>query len=746
MKCKFIFATLGLAMLLGFNSNKSFAQVRADNSNYVPSNDTTISNEKPIRLGEIEISSSRINRKLKEIPASLNVTDALTLQKKSDLSLAYILNYEPGVAMGGDGVWSTYVNVRGLGEQRLVTLVDGDRVETATDLTASLSMIDVNDIDRVEIVKGAQSVLYGTGAMGGIVNVITKDGHFADKPYVSGNVTSAYSTVNHYTSNNISVNTGAKRWYLRLSGSYGKAGNIMTPEGEIPNSQFITNNIAAKAGFNPFKNHVFKVQFQRNWSTNVGIPGGSAFPGPATAKYKDIGRTLFDGSYEITNISEAFTSLKIKYYHQNIRRDVVMYPNTVTYTNMPNGNIQYQHPDSITPNAIHVTNGAQLQTTWQFGSNNTLIAGVDFFRRDMVSDREKYVTMQVLKPDSTLVKENKIIRYETPVPTSSFTNGGIFLQDESHLFDNKMTLTVGARADLTVVSNEMNYDVDSVILNGALNPAVEQRIIYQKNKTRDISWSANIGMLYKLGASTDLVFNIARSYRAPSLEERFKYIDLGNYVRLGDPNLKPEHGYSADLGLRVWGNKFSLQSSVYVNRLTDMITEVQGIFVYNTAADVNTYDTLPALINTNIAKALLYGFDFQAQYNVIDNLMFTLTGSYVRGRDTYNKTDLPLIPPLNGSFTVSYTYPKVGNASVTLWAVNKQDKIAEGEKPTDGYFRLDFALNTREFHFWKVCGFQLFAGIDNITNTAYTNHLSTNRGSISVEPGRNFYVRGIFTF
>ena len=126
--------------------------------------------------------------------------------------------------------------------------------------------------------------------------------------------------------------------------------------------------------------------------------------------------------------------------------------------------------------------------------------------------------------------------------------------------------------------------------------------------------------------------------------------------------------------------------------------------------------------------------------------MFTLTGSYVRGRDTYNKTDLPLIPPLNGSFTVSYTHPKVGNASVTLWAVNKQDKIAEGETPTDGYFRLDFALNTRVFHFWKVCGFQLFAGIDNITNTAYTNHLSTNRGSISVEPGRNFYVRGNFTF
>ena len=85
--------------------------------------------------------------------------------------------------MGSDGVWATNINIRGLGESRLVTLVDGNRVETATDLTASLSMIDINDIERVEIIKGAQSSLYGTGAMGGIVNIITKDGHFAEKPY-----------------------------------------------------------------------------------------------------------------------------------------------------------------------------------------------------------------------------------------------------------------------------------------------------------------------------------------------------------------------------------------------------------------------------------------------------------------------------------------------------------------------------------------------------------------------------------
>ena len=746
MNSKFTFAAFCITAMLVINPNETFAQVKSKVLiKNVSSNDTTVSNDKPIKLGEVEITSLRVNRKLREMPTSLDVTSALTFQKKSSLSLSQVLNNEPGIAMGSDGVWATNVNVRGLGEQRLVTLIDGDRVETATDLTASLSMIDVNDIEKVEIIKGAQSVLYGTGAMGGIINVITKDGHFADKPYVSGNVSSSFATVNKYTSNNIAVNTGAKKWYMRLCGSYGNADNISTPQGELKNSQFTTNNIDAKFGFKPLENHLFKVQFQRNWSTNVGIPGGSAFPGPATAKYTDIGRTLFDASYEIKDITEHFKSLKVSYYHQNIRRNVLMEPNTVTDTKLATCNIQRTRPDTITPKALHVTNGAQLQGTWKFFRNNTLMAGADFWRRDMTSERQKHITMQILTPTEELIKENHIIRYETPMPKSSFTSTGIFLQDEAHLFNNKLTVTAGARIDMSLVSNDKNYDVDSVILNGTLKPT-EQRITYKASNTSDISWSANIGLLYKLTNNADLILNVARSYRAPSLEERFKYIDLGNYVGLGNADLKPEHGYSADLGLRIWRDNFTLQSSIYVNRLTDMITETKGIFVYNTASDPGVYDTLPAILYTNINKALLYGFDLKAEYSIINNLTLSLTGSYVRGRNTSLKSDLPLIPPLNGLLSVTYTYPAVGTASLTLIAANKQDKIAEGETKTDGYCRLDFSMNTRILKLGKACGLQLFAGIDNITNTEYTNHLSTNRGSISVEPGRNFYIRANFTF
>src|SRR5512145_848457 len=146
--------------------------------------------EQPTPLGEVTVSSLRFNRKVKELPTPLAVVGTYEYKSRSALTLSDVLRSQPGIAMGSDGVWSTNVTIRGLNENRLVTLIDGHRVETATDLTASFSMVDVNDVERVEVIRGAQSSLYGTGAMGGIVNVITRDGYFAEKLYISGNLTS----------------------------------------------------------------------------------------------------------------------------------------------------------------------------------------------------------------------------------------------------------------------------------------------------------------------------------------------------------------------------------------------------------------------------------------------------------------------------------------------------------------------------------------------------------------------------
>lgn len=701
----------------------------------------------PVTLGEVEVSSFMVSRRVKELPTPITVVPSIKYKKLSAVTLSNVLASEPGIAMGNDGVWSTNINIRGFNESRLVTLIDGNRVETATDLTASLSMTDINDIERVEVVKGAQSSLYGTGAMGGIVNIITRDGHFSEKPYFSGNVISGYSSANKLFMNHADVNTGSQKWYLRLSGAYGKADDMRTPEGILPNSQFTTNNFTAKIGVKPADNHLFNVQYQRNWSTDVGIPGGDAFPGPAKATYTDIGRQLLAASYEIKDPGVRMASLRLSYFIQYIQRDVEMEPNTVTLNPTPTG-FQRITPGTVIPIGDHFTQGGKLQGTWNFSEKNTFIAGVDVWNRNLYTERTKNITVEVLNASQEVIRTNYLVRGETPIPESSFTSTGIFVQDEARLLDGRMTLIAGGRMDGIRVQNERGFDVDYLITNGELNDAPpNQRITFEESDTRSISWSANAGLLYKLFDETDISLSIARSFRAPSLEERFKYIDLGNYVRLGNIDLKPENGYSANLGLRVWKTKFNFQADVFANRMLDMITEVPGEFIYtlNTGVSEGLTDTLPAFVNTNVSKALLYGFDFGFQYNFYSDFVLFGTGSYVRGRDTEADASLPQIPPLSGRLGLRYTLNRIGSAELTVVGAARQDMIAVGETETGGYARLDLALSSSSISLGPT-RLQVFAGIDNLTDRSYTSHLSTNRGNISVEPGRNIYLRVSLAF
>ena len=77
---------------------------------------------------------------------------------------------------------------------------------------------------------------------------------------------------------------------------------------------------------------------------------------------------------------------------------------------------------------------------------------------------------------------------------------------------------------------------------------------------------------------------------------------------------------------------------------------------------------------------------------------------------------------------------------MTIVGATGQDRIAEGEKETGGFTRLDLVLSSARINLGPTI-LQVFAGVDNITDRSYTSHLSTNRGSISVEPGRNAYLR-----
>ncbi|MFO8236474.1 MAG: TonB-dependent receptor [Bacteroidales bacterium] len=692
-----------------------------------------------IDLGEIVVSSLYQNKRVKNVSMPLEVMTDNKAEHLVGFSPSEFLENQPGITVRDDGVWATSINIRGLNEQRLVALIDGNRIETATDLAASLSLVDMSELERVEVIKGTSSSLYGTGAMGGIVNFISKRGSFTDEPYVVGALETEFQTVNELYGQKFAAEGGNDFAHFRIGGKIRKASNLKTPQGVLPNSQFEDHNISLNVGLKTFENQTLLVQFQRFSANDVGLPGGDPFPSSAKATYTNADRNLTSIEYKITDILPELSEMSIKYFHQYILRDVLLEPN-VTQTNK---NMRIT-PEQTLPSGKHNTNGLQLKTNWSFKSNYNIIGGIDFWQRKLTTKREKYITQEILDDAGEPTDTVNLVVGEIPIPDSKFGSAGVFLQNEFYTLDNNLKISIGGRYDFIRVHNEHTVDPEFFIRDEEpVEPPPKQVVTFEEQTVHNTSWSTDIGMLYHLTENTDLTLNAGRSFRSPSIEERYKYIDLGNMIRLGDPELKPENGYSYDLGVRIWSQNFQFKANGFLNQFSNLVVEKPGTYIkkYETGGA----DTLPALINSNVDKARIYGFDLQFVYNVHNNIMIHGNTSFVRGMDKKNNTNLPLIPPLNGRLGVEYRLENLGSADLTAIMFDRQDKIADNEEKTEGYVLFDLNLASEGINL-NYAKLKIFTGVKNILDESYRNHLSSNRGLLDLQPGRNIYIKAQLKF
>ncbi len=293
-------------------------------------------------------------------------------------------------------------------------------VATSTDVAARLSMIDLNDIERVEVIKGASSSIYGSGATGGIVNIITKSPPLYDKFSLNGNVLAEYNTVNDLSVFGGSLFSGGSFWSAKISGSYRKAQNIQTPIGELKNSQFEDYTFSGALNISPIDNQKLKIDYQNFKANDVGIPGASVFPDNAEVRYPYENRELISAGYEIQNISKIFYKLSAKYSYQLIERSVENIPHIVQNIPASGGNpARRVSVLKITPSADHKNNNAQLQGNfWLFESHN-LVFGFDYWDRSYNGEREKYQLIEVLDSSGNVVSTTNKIIGEKPLPNSS---------------------------------------------------------------------------------------------------------------------------------------------------------------------------------------------------------------------------------------------------------------------------------------------------------------------------------------
>ena len=140
---------------LGYNLMKKSVEIEPNNEALVD----FYLEQKILSTDKVVVTSTRYEKQLKDVSLPLTVVKANEIEKTSPITVSEALQTEPALSLARDGIWATKVNIRGLSRQNIVTLVDGNRIETSTNLAAGLSLIDVNNIERIEVIKGAASSL-----------------------------------------------------------------------------------------------------------------------------------------------------------------------------------------------------------------------------------------------------------------------------------------------------------------------------------------------------------------------------------------------------------------------------------------------------------------------------------------------------------------------------------------------------------------------------------------------------------
>lgn len=682
----------------------------------------------PLPLMEMTVSVPRYATSPRESALPLAVVTAEKLAAAAPVTVSDALQTEPGIALQRDGVWATSVSIRGLGRSSIVTLIDGQRIDTATDLAAALSMFAIQDIERIEVIKSAASALYGSGAIGGVVNIVSKDGWYQEAPYLRLRLQSGYSSVNRGGQGYTTINAGGRHWYGRVSGGLRSASVTQTPEGPLPNSQFRDNNVAARLSFKPLRRHEMKVDYQRFYARDVGLPGGyPLFPDAATVRYPFEKRELISAEYAVSQLSRFLPQLSLKIYNQKIWRDVENLPHTVNRIAAANGQpARNVHVLRILPGATHEIPGLQLQANIIAGRAHLLIAGIDGWKKEYRGYRTRETRIDILNPDGSVKKSTFKTIGEAPLPDATYSSIGLFLQDEWRPWQERLVLTLGGRIDRIATENRETLNPLYEIVDGIRNsqPA-GQKVLWPASSDRSGSWSTNFSLLYRPRSQMDLTLNLARSFRAPSLEERYQYIDLGSLVRVGDAQLAPEEGRSSDLGLRIWSDFLQLQINGFYNRLHDLVVEMPGSF-----------EGRKALLKTNIGKAELYGGDMRLDVKPLPNCALWARASWVHGADLRSGQPLPQIAPLNGSVGYRNGCLRWLTFDISALLFATQERIASGELRTPGYASYNLYLSSRELRLHGVST-MITLGVENFTNRAYRNHLATNRGLVGIEPGRN---------
>ena len=469
-------------------------------------------------------------------PASITVISGETLEQSAPVSIAALLREVPGVQISEEGI--ERISIRGETPRRIAILIDGQKLTDHTNYGQPV-LVDPTTIERIEVVRGSSSVVSGSSAIGGVINIITKKG--APEPF-SFSATAGYlsATRGHRLSataaGTVAAGPGALDYTLTLGRM--KQGDRRTPDGRLTPSDVEDRSISGHLGYRLDK-HYFGLKSQAyDLAANVYV-GDPDFL--ISLPRRDLRKTsLF---YEASQLTPWLTRLGFSVYRQTIDRD---FRNDVT-ASTPRMRLRVLST-SLDEQA---TNGANLRAEMKFSPGSRTVAGLEWEDDGLTAGKTTVTTRT--PPGATSITSTSLRDDDATARTWS-----IFGQHEIAL-NEQVTVTLGARG------YRVRSDHGASTTDGAANPT---------SRNTDSLMLGSAGLVWMPADRLALRANVSQGYIYPTLGQLFLTTTGGGVTLTGNPDLKPETSTTFELGARYASRGTVLDATLFHGRSRDYIATV----------------------------------------------------------------------------------------------------------------------------------------------------------------------------
>jgi hemoglobin/transferrin/lactoferrin receptor protein len=665
---------------------------------------------------------------VRDVAAPVLVVDTLKLRAQLSLGLADALRGEPGVDIVGVGANQARPTIRGQRGQRILLLADGMRINNSRrqqDFGEIPALVDLGRVSRIEVVRGPASVLYGTDAIGGVINVITREPSFDDTERVSGRVSYLYGGAGDVNKASVAITGRARTLAYDLFGTVRSAGDYSAPAGSygkvsladdqrVQHSGVRDRNAAASLAWRASDRGRLFARYERYAADDAGfgyVPPGTIGGNPTEIEILYPRQDFWKGAAGL-NASTPGARLADRFdfvvYSQRNMRDLTQRIFALFGPGTPPG----AGVGINTANYTDITSrGLRLEATKAL-SRVIVTYGIDAYH-DRSENRDSSKTTVIgFGPPQTRSSNRP------QVPNAALTSYGAFAQGDLRLHE-AFSLIVGGRTQRTESQPRVTAGRSDSIAH-----YVDGTAVYALNGV----WRATDGL--------SVVATLGSGFRSPNLVER--YFDgptpEGSAYQQATPDLKPERSVNVDAGLKYRNARLAAEATIFRNDIRDAIV---------IAPTGGRRGTLPVYENVNVGRLRAKGIEATATFVLAAG--FTASANYTTLSTTnIAQPDAPVGDSYANKFNASLGWSERAGRLWAEYAIRRNGEKKE-IAPTASPVGVTLPAFTVHAIRTGVRGWQLGAlrqdltvVINNLTNRLYAE--AANASFFRPESGRHAVI------